>query len=266
MRRASLLLAVIAALAAAPATASAKDPGRWIVTGATSVPNDYFQGLTSNPAGSSVWFTGFFAGPLEDHARLRRTAGAPVAVPPAVVAARRATTTSATPPGTGRGRPRAAPAGVLQPEPGGNTCGTGAFGVADPETLAWRYYVKLDPAEIPKAMWAETSPDGKLIWTSSGDDLLAYRSSDVDARPTRPRWPADPLGAPARRRRAAVGHHRRGVRGRPAAAGGRGRGHYQIWSVGHEDGKAPTRVPDEDRAARPRASTSSGRSAASSTG
>ena len=41
--------------------------------------------------------------------------------------------------------------------------------------------MKLDPAEIPKAMWAETSPDGKLIWTSSGDDLLAYRSSDVAA-------------------------------------------------------------------------------------
>ena len=54
MRRASLLLAVIAALAAAPATASAKDPGRWIVTGASSVPNDYFQGLTSNPADTSV--------------------------------------------------------------------------------------------------------------------------------------------------------------------------------------------------------------------
>ena len=44
----------------------------------------------------------------------------------------------------------------------GNTCGTGAFGVADPATLQFRYYVKLDPAEIPKAMWAETSPDGSL--------------------------------------------------------------------------------------------------------
>ena len=63
----------------------------------------------------------------------------------------------------------------------GNTCGTGAFGVADPATLAFRYYVKLDPAEIPKAMWAEVSPDGKLIWTSSGNDLLAYRMSDVKA-------------------------------------------------------------------------------------
>jgi hypothetical protein len=71
----------------------------------------------------------------------------------------------------------------------GNICGTGSFGVADPATLAFRYYVKLDPAEIPKAMWAETSPDGSLIWTSSGNDLLAYRSSDVapaNAGPTGP--------------------------------------------------------------------------------
>jgi hypothetical protein len=74
----------------------------------------------------------------------------------------------------------------------GNTCGTGSFGVADPKTLAWRYYVQLDPAEIPKAMWAETSPDGKLVWTSSGNDLLAYRTSDITAAN------AGPAGAPIR--------------------------------------------------------------------
>ena len=75
---------------------------------------------------------------------------------------------------------------------GGNTCGTGSFGVADPGSLALRYYVKLDPAEIPKAMWAESSPDGALVWTSSGNDLLAYRSSDVSAAN------AAPLAAPIR--------------------------------------------------------------------
>ena len=66
--------------------------------------------------------------------------------------------------------------------PGGpNTCGTGSIAVADPETLAWRYYVKLEPADIKKAMWAEVSPDGKLLWTSAGSDLLAYRTADVSA-------------------------------------------------------------------------------------
>jgi hypothetical protein len=58
-------------------------------------------------------------------------------------------------------------------------CNTGSIGVADPRTLHWRYYVKLDPTEIPKAMWCEVSPDGTLLWTSSGRDLLAYRMSDI---------------------------------------------------------------------------------------
>ncbi len=70
-----------------------------------------------------------------------------------------------------------------------NTCGNGAFGVADPKTLAWRYYVKLDRTEIPKAMWAETSPNGRRIWTSSGNDLLAYRTSDVTAAHAAPATP-----------------------------------------------------------------------------
>ena len=55
----------------------------------------------------------------------------------------------------------------------------GGLRVADPDTLALRYYVKLDPTEISKAMWAESSPDGRLVWTSSGDDLLGYRARDV---------------------------------------------------------------------------------------
>jgi hypothetical protein len=68
-----------------------------------------------------------------------------------------------------------------------NTCGMGGFGVVDPVTLAWRYWVRLDPADIPKAMWAEVSPDGTLVWTSSGNDLLAYSSKipSVDVRKSR---------------------------------------------------------------------------------
>jgi hypothetical protein len=65
---------------------------------------------------------------------------------------------------------------------GGNTCGRGAFGVADPATVGWRYFVKLDRAEIAKAMWLAVSPNGRLVWTSSGSALLAYRASDITRR------------------------------------------------------------------------------------
>ena len=99
MRRGPLLLLVaLAALVAAPSAAGAKDPGRWVVTGATSVPNDYFQGLTSNPADTSVYFTGFFQGLWKTNPRLaawpacRWRSRRPWRPP-------RATTTSAIPPG-----------------------------------------------------------------------------------------------------------------------------------------------------------------------
>ena len=114
---------------------------------------------------------------------------------------------------------------------GGNTCGTGSIGVADPATLAFRYYVKLDPAEIAKAMWVESSPDGRLLWTSSGSDLLAYRAADVTAAR------AAPAGAPLRSvRRLAGAVPPSGVtgaafvRGRLLLAGARGTT-YQVWSV-----------------------------------
>jgi hypothetical protein len=66
------------------------------------------------------------------------------------------------------------------PNNGGNTCGTGAIGVADPVSLRFRYYVNLDRSQIQKAMWAEISPDGRWIWTSSGTHLLAYSAASVN--------------------------------------------------------------------------------------
>jgi hypothetical protein len=52
--------------------------------------------------------------------------------------------------------------------------------VADPQTLAWRYYVKLDERDITKAMWAEVSPDGAFVWTSAGSDLIAFDAASVN--------------------------------------------------------------------------------------
>jgi hypothetical protein len=67
------------------------------------------------------------------------------------------------------------------PARGGNTCGLGAFGVVDPSTLRFRYYVNLAAGQIKKALWDEIDPDGRCIWTSSGTHLLAYRAADITA-------------------------------------------------------------------------------------
>ena len=61
-----------------------------------------------------------------------------------------------------------------------NTCGSGAFGVVDPTTLTFLYYVKLWTPQIQKAMWDEISPDGRWIFTSSGTHLIAYKAADVN--------------------------------------------------------------------------------------
>ena len=114
---------------------------------------------------------------------------------------------------------------------GGNTCGTGAIGTADPDTLAFRYYVKLDPAEIAKAMWVEASPDG-LLWTSSGNDLLAYSAADVNPANASPAAP--PIHSVRRLAGAVPPSGVTGAAfqgGRLFLAGARGTATYQIWSV-----------------------------------
>jgi hypothetical protein len=61
-----------------------------------------------------------------------------------------------------------------------NTCGSGAFAVVDPVSLAFLYYVKLWTPQIQKAMWDEITPDGHWIFTSSGTHVLAYAGADVN--------------------------------------------------------------------------------------
>ncbi len=232
------LLAVIAAVVfvAACPVARAEDPGRWLLTGASSVPLTYWQGLTSDPAKERIFFVGVFEGLWQTTPSLRQTAGVGGAIPPGVkeLEGYNHIGDPTWNPGEG-GR-------VLLPlecyTPGvGNTCGTGSFGVADPTTLGFRYYVKLDPAKISKAMWAETSPDGELVWTSSGADLLAYRSSDISAAN------AAPGAAPIRAvRRLAGAVPPSGVTGAVFRNGrlllaGETEGTYQIWSIDTDSGQ-----------------------------
>lgn len=225
----ALIAAVALVLSAAP-SAAAQDPGRWLLTGASSVPNTYWQGLTSDPDEANLYFTGVFEGLWRTTPQLHQTAGVPSAIPPAVKQAEGYNHIGDPTWDRGDGGRVLLPlecfvSGV------GNTCGTGAFGVADPASLGFRYYVKLDPAEIQKAMWAETSPDGSLIWTSSGDDLLAYRSSEVSEAN---RAPPGPLLDSVRRLNGAVPPA--GVTGavfddRRLLLAGEANGAYQVWAV-----------------------------------
>ena len=235
-RRAAAALAGAAlALLLVAAPARAEDPGRWLLTGATSVPSNYWQGLTSDPSGSSIYFAGVFEGLWRTDPALTQTAGVPSAIP-ATVKAAEGYNHIGDPTWDSRGGGRV----VLPLEcftPGvGNTCGTGSFGVADPDTLGFRYYVKLDPAEIPKAMWAEAAPDGSRIWTSSGNDLLAYRSSDVVSAN---RAPSGPLVRASKRVPGAVPPT--GVTGAVFESGrlllaGESNGIYQVWAVDPRSG------------------------------
>ncbi len=232
----AVLVTIVAlGLSAAPTTL-AQDPGRWLLTGASSVPVSYWQGLTSDPAEANLYFVGVFEGLWRTTPQLRQTAGVPNAIPPAVTMAEGYNHIGDPTWNPGEGGRVLLPMECYTPGVG-NTCGTGAFGVADPRTLGFRYYVKLDPAEIPKAMWAETSPDGSLIWTSSGDDLLAYRSADVSQAN---RAPAGPLLKPVRRLVDAVPPT--GVTGAVFQDGqlllaGEANGVDQVWSVDTDTGQ-----------------------------
>ncbi|HEX6653365.1 MAG TPA: hypothetical protein VF072_11525 [Thermoleophilaceae bacterium] len=232
-RIATLTLAVALTLSG---PAAAKDPGRWTLTGWSNVPTTYWQGAATAGPGKPLFFSGVATGLHRTTPRLTQTGSTDPVIPPLVLATEGYNHVGDI--GYQGGR-------VLLPlecytpggPNGGNPCGTGSFGVADPATLAFQYYVKLDPAEIPKAMWVESSPDGKLLWTSSGQDLLAYRSADVNAAN------GGPAAAPIHSvRRLAGAVPPSGVtgaafhRGRLFLAGSQGTT-YQVWSVSTSTGK-----------------------------
>jgi hypothetical protein len=226
-RRAAV--AVCAALAAlvAVAPAGAADPDRWRLSQADPVPLNYFQGLTHSPGGS-WFFDGITVGVYRTDRDLRQLAANPNVLPPAVAAQGFNHIGDPTFDRREGGRLLLPMECFVPGAPnGGNTCGRGAIGVLDPATLQMRYVVALDPADIPKAMWAEVSPNGRLLWTSSGDDLIAYRTADLVAgRVTPPR--------PVRRLAGAVPPS--GVTGAAFSHGrlllaGQDTGTLEVWSV-----------------------------------
>src|SRR3954470_21052765 len=161
LRLAAVATAITAAWA--PASAGAADPGRWRMTGSSAIPLYDYQGVTSDPA-RDLYFDGVDVGLYRTDSQLHEEARNDDVIPPAVTASEGYNHIGDLSwDAAERGR-LILPLECYYP-PAGNTCGTFAFGVADPATLRWRYYVKLDPAYIAKAMWAELSPDGTTIWT-----------------------------------------------------------------------------------------------------
>jgi hypothetical protein len=235
----ALLVAAAAALLVAALFPTLSDAGRkrWRYTGHSTVRLEYFQGVTSDPT-KHMYFDGIFTGLYRTDSRLREQARNSSAVPFAVILREGYNHIGDLTWDVTEGGRLLLPLECVSLF-GGNSCKTGSIGVADPQTLAWRYYVKLDPAFIDKAMWAETSPDGLLLWTSSGtgNDLLAYRMSDVTVANAAP---AGPLLRPVVRLAGAVPPS--GItgatfyRGRLLVAGQR-RGPFQIWSIDTHTGK-----------------------------
>jgi hypothetical protein len=190
-RRAVLRLAgvLIAALAASAPSAAAAD--LWTETGRSLTSVNYWQGITFDAATRTFNFDGPAQGLWRTDAQLRRLAGRSTGIPSAVTSTEGWNHLGDLTFDAGGGPRLLVPLECYSPlasDP--NTCHTGGFGVVDPVTLQWRYYVKLDPAQISKAMWVEVSPDGRWVWTSSGTDLLAYDATQIS--PER----AGPGGAP----------------------------------------------------------------------
>ena len=235
------LLAVAICAMTAPGAAQAQDPGRWTETGFDLVPLEYFQGLTSDHR-DNIYFDGLFSGLYRTDLALTEEARNNAAIPGDVFQGERYNHIGDITWDRREGGRVLLPLECFIPfSPNPNPCKTGSIGVADPQTLQWRYYVKLDPAYIDKAMWAETSPDGKLLWTSNGalnggNDLLAYSMKEIKEANAAP---AGPLLKPVRVIANAVPPS--GItgavfyRGRLFLAGQRG-GPFRVWSVDLRDG------------------------------
>jgi hypothetical protein len=233
--RIAAVLAVLAALAW-PAAAPAADPGRWTETGFSPVPLEYFQGVTTD-RGGNYYFDGIQVGVYRTDSQLTETARLESGIPVDVFLREGYNHIGDLSWDKREGGRLLLPLECFIPF-FGNTCKTGSIGVADPETLAWRYYVKLDKAFIDKAMWAEVSPNGQLLWTSSGsgNDLLAYRIKDISPANAAP--DATPL-KPVRVIEGAVppsGITGAAFWGKRLYLAGQNGGPFRVWSVDLRDG------------------------------
>ena len=184
----ALAAGALCAAAAAP-PAQAKDPGRWKLVEVSRVPFEYFQGVTASPNGATFFSgtNGIFGTTLG----LRETGRVEPGIPPEVTATEGYDHIGDLSYDTAEGGRLLLPLECYRAgaENAGNHCGTGSIGVMDPRTLHWRYHVKLDPADIKKAMWNEVSPDGASLYTQDGADLLRYDLAQITPQNAAPAGP-----------------------------------------------------------------------------
>jgi hypothetical protein len=190
MRRMAVAFAVVAVAGIASGAAQAADPGLWIKTSQLTEPAFYRQGLASDPATGDVYFSGSFAGIYRTHDE-RELITNTNPIPKDVAQTEQYNHIGDIAFDSGEGGRLLLPLESYQPfQPDQNPSKTGSIGVMDATTLKWKYYVKLDPAEIPKAQWVATDPQSGLVWTISGTDLLAYSLADVNPANAAPAAPA----------------------------------------------------------------------------
>ena len=172
----SSTIMAIAGWGAAPALAG------WRPSSTTTASIAYNQGITFDQARGTFFFDGVSSttnsGLYRTNSMLALSAANIAVIPATKEGYNHAGDLSFDP----IGRRVLLPLECYYPASGGNTCGVGAISVADPVTLRFLYYVNLDTAQIKKAMWAEISPDGRWIWTSSGTHLLAYPAAKVNRK------------------------------------------------------------------------------------
>jgi hypothetical protein len=173
--RSLLSIGIAAAMGSWPASASAD----WALSRTAFTSILYNQGITFDQARGDFYFDGVTStsnsGLYRTDAQLSLTAAKFFVIPGTTEGYNHTGDLSFDP----LRRRILLPLECFYPAKGGNTCGVGAIGVADPATLRFLYYVNLSPGQIAKAMWVEASPDGRWLWTSSGTHLLVYRASDV---------------------------------------------------------------------------------------
>jgi hypothetical protein len=187
-RTARLALSFACAACVAPPPASAADPGTWVVTGTRTLPAYYRQGIASDPS-RNVYFSGSFAGIYRTR-NLVEKARNTSPIPPDVAQREKYNHIGDIAWDAAENGRLLLPLESYAPfEADPNPGKTGGVGVMDPATLKWRYYVKLDPAEIAKAQWFATDAPRGLVWTLSGTDLLAYNLADINPANAAPAGP-----------------------------------------------------------------------------